>query len=162
MHRVFVDMDGVIVDYDGYKHAHGLSGEAAKQRVGSYRCMAPIPGALAALQTLRDWGFEVWLASKPPTGVPHAYADKVGWVLDHVPDLAERLILTPNKGLLGDAGDYLCDDRPRKAHCDEFVGTVIPFTEGRHWPEALAFLATRRPLLEAERSLCQALADDME
>jgi 5'(3')-deoxyribonucleotidase len=74
-------------------------------------------------------GCKVWLATKPPTGVPFAYADKVSWVLKHLPELKHRIILTPDKGLFGDRGDYLIDDRPHLANCPNFSGTLIAFTD---------------------------------
>lgn len=145
MHRVFVDMDGVIVDFDGYAERLGLAGEEVKRRSGAYLEMDPIPGALAAVHTLLGLGFDVWIATKPPTGVPGAYADKVSWILRHLPELERRIIITHDKGLLGDEGDFLCDDRPHKAGCEAFAGTLLRFVDGYHWPQALELLRAARP-----------------
>lgn len=90
-------------------------------------------------------GFDVWIATKPPTGVAHAYSDKAAWVFEHLPELSHKLIITHDKGLLGDADDYLCDDRPHKANCEHFAGTVLRFIGGFHWLEAIAILKDRRP-----------------
>lgn len=137
MPRVFVDMDGVIVDFDAYKVQHGLTGEEVKRRPGAYLAMTAIPGAIAAVRSLIGMGYEVWLATKPPTGIAHAYSDKAAWVFANLPELKRRIIITHDKGLLGDSGDFLCDDRPHKANCEQFKGTLLRFVDGFHWPQAL-------------------------
>lgn len=137
--RIFVDMDGVIVDFDAYRNALGATGDEVKAMPGAYLAMPAIPGAIAAVRSLIGMGFEVWIATKPPTGVAHAYADKAAWVLRELPELKRRIIITHDKGLLGDAADYLIDDRPHKANCERFAGMLIPFggNTGIGWPEVL-------------------------
>lgn len=135
--RVFVDMDGVIVDFDAFKAASGLSGDEVKELPGAYLEMSPIPGALEAVRSLIGMGYEVWIATKPPTGIPYAYADKVSWVLQYLPELKRRIIITHDKGLLGGPRDYLIDDRPHKANCERFAGTLIRFGRGVGWPDVL-------------------------
>ncbi len=153
MNRVFVDMDGVIVDFDAYRTALGLTAEAVKKRPGAYLDMPAIPGAVAAVRSVIGMGYEVWIATKPPTGVPHAYSDKAAWVLRELPELKRRIIMTHDKGLLGDAGDFLCDDRPHKANCEHFQGTLLRFVDGYHWPQALEYLgALRRATMAAPAS----------
>lgn len=142
--RVFIDMDGVIVDFDAYKAKFNLSGDVVKQLHGAYLDMDPIPGAIEAVRSVIGMGFEVWLATKPPTGVPHAYSDKAAWVFHHLPELKRRLIITHDKGLLGCADDFLCDDRPHKANCERFPGTLLRFIDGFHWPQALDVLRAAR------------------
>lgn len=144
MNRVFVDMDGVIVDFAAYKIANGLTSEEVKRRPGAYLDMPAIPGAVAAVRSLIGMGFEVWIATKPPTGVSHAYGDKAAWILRELPELKRRIIVTHDKGLLGDVGDYLCDDRPHKANCEQFPGVLLRFINGYHWPQALAFFRERQ------------------
>lgn len=145
--RVFVDMDGVIVDFDAFKAASGLSGDEVKELPGAYLEMNPIPGALDAVRSLIGMGYEVWIATKPPTGIPYAYADKVSWVLQYLPELKRRIILTHDKGLLGGTGDFLVDDRPHKANCKRFAGTLIRFGHGVGWDDVLARL--RREVRQA-------------
>lgn len=137
MNRIFVDMDGVIVDFDAYARAHGQTGDQIKKLPGAYLAMQPVAGALAGVRSLIGMGFEVWVATKPPTGIPGAYADKAAWVFEHLPELRRRLIITHDKGLLGDAGDYLIDDRPHKANCEKFAGTLIRFVDGLTWDGVL-------------------------
>jgi len=138
--RVFVDMDGVIVDFDAYKTANGLTGEEVKRAPGAYLAMPAIPGAIEAVRSVIGMGFDVWIATKPPTGVPCAYSDKAAWIMEHLPELKRKIIITHDKGLLGDAHDFLCDDRPHKANCERFAGTLLRFVDGYHWPQALSDL----------------------
>lgn len=142
--RVFVDLDGVVVDFDSFKRKHHITGEAVKNLPGAYLAMQPIPGAIEAVRSVIGMGYEVWIATKPPTGIAHAYSDKAQWVIDNIPELKRRIIITHNKGLLGCADDFLCDDRPHKAACEEFTGILLRFVDGFHWPQALDVLRTER------------------
>lgn len=143
MNRIFVDLDGVLVNFGKYKEDHNLTSEEVKETPGAYFNMEPIPGAIEAVRSLAAKGFDIWIATKPPTGVAFAYADKVRWVLKHMPELARKIIITHDKGMLGDVGDYLCDDRPHKANASMFPGTFLRFVDGFHWPQALEFFKDR-------------------
>jgi 5'(3')-deoxyribonucleotidase len=127
MKRIFLDMDGVLGDFDGYMKKHGMTGDDAKKHPGAYLAMEPMPGAIKAVRELAAAGFEVWIATKPPTGVAFAYADKAQWVLNHLPEMERRIIITHDKGLLGDIGDILVDDRPHRANCLYFPGALIQY-----------------------------------
>lgn len=151
MNRVFVDMDGVLVDFDAYKTERGLTGDEVKKLAGAYLAMPAIPGAVKAIRSVIGMGFEVWIATKPPTGVPHAYSDKAAWILEHLPELKRRIVITHDKGLLGDSGDVLCDDRPHKANCEQFPGKLLRFVDGYHWPQALDYLRSVRPNAGVQR-----------
>lgn len=137
MRRVFVDMDGVIVNFDAFRAERGITGDEAKRMPGAYLDMPAYPDGIAGVRSLIGMGFEVWIATKPPTGIAFAYADKAAWVMKHLPELTRRIIVTHDKGLLGDAGDFLIDDRPHKANCEQFKGTLIRFTDGKTWADVL-------------------------
>lgn len=143
--KVFVDLDGVVVDFDRYKRDRGMTGDQIKKIPGAYFEMPAIPGAIEAVRSVIGMGYEVWIATKPPTGIPDAYAGKAAWVCQHLPELKRRIIITHDKGLLGSVHDYLCDDRPHKANCEAFAGTLLRFVDGFHWPQALEFLRDCRP-----------------
>lgn len=146
MNRVFVDMDGVIVQQESIEECQrqadilGIPRLELHKQPGFYLNLLPIPGALKAVGSLIGMGYDVWIATKPPTGRPQAYADKARWILEYLPELKRKIIITHDKGLLGDMGDFLIDDRPHKANCWEFRGTVIEFGERRGWPEVLEIL----------------------
>jgi 5'(3')-deoxyribonucleotidase len=142
--RVFVDMDGVLADFEKLKVSMGVTGDEMKKLPGAFAKLEPIPGALEGVRSLIGMGFEVWIATKPPTGIPHAYAEKADWILRHLPELKRNIILTHNKGLLGCSRDYLIDDRPHKAFCQEFRGKLIPFINGKTWGDVLAQIRNER------------------
>lgn len=145
MNRIFCDMDGPLCDFDGAMAEWGLTGDALKVVPGLYRTLKPTPGGCEAIHSLLGMGYDVFLATKPPTGVPDAYADKVRWVLEHLPELKRKLIITPDKSLLGDSRDYLIDDRPQKARCIWFTGKLLVYSPTFGWPEIMEYLRERRP-----------------
>lgn len=145
MTRVFIDLDGPTVDFDGHMAATGMSSDQMKRAVGAYLAMPQTPGAVAAIDSVVGMGYQVHIATKPPTGVPHAYADKAAWVMEHLPTLQRRIILTHDKGLLGGPSDFLIDDRVHKANCTSFQGTVLHYRDGFKWPEIQKVLSERSP-----------------
>jgi 5'(3')-deoxyribonucleotidase len=139
MNRIFIDMDGVIVNFDALKRKLNLGPGELKKRPGAYLEMEPYPDAIPAVTGLINAGYDVFIATKPPTGVPFAYADKVSWVLKYLPELARKIIITSDKGLLGDEGDILIDDRPHKANCEQFKGHLIRVPDDNpNWIDILA------------------------
>lgn len=144
--RLFIDLDGPTVDFDRYMRETGLTAEQVKQAPGSYLNMKPTQGAIEAIRLLIQWGYEVWIATKPPTGNAQAYADKAQWVMNYLPELTRRIILTHDKGLLGDQDDYLIDDRPHKANCLAFKGVLLHYSVDQGWPHMLSILTP--PALE--------------
>ncbi|MBT4130645.1 MAG: hypothetical protein HOD58_06630 [Gammaproteobacteria bacterium] len=145
MNRVFIDMDGVIVDFDKYKREHAVEGERLVKQQGIYLKMEPIPGALEAVRSVISMGYDVWIATKPPTGMAGAYADKAEWIFRTLPELKRKIIITHDKGLLGDSGDYLLDDRPHAANCEQFKVWLMRFIDGFHWEQALTILRKNQP-----------------
>jgi len=137
VNRVFVDMDGVLVNFDAYRDEIEATGDEIKRVPGAYLAMNPYPDGLAGVRSLIGMGYEVWIATKPPTGISFAYKDKAQWVMNHLPELKRRIIITHDKGLLGDEDDFLVDDRPHKANCMKFKGTLIPFINGITWADVL-------------------------
>lgn len=127
MNRIFLDMDGVLVNFDEYKDVCGLSGDEVKKLQGAYLSMNPLQGAISGVHSLIGMGFDVWVATKPPTGIAWAYSDKASWIFSYLPELKRKLIITPDKGLLGDEKDFLVDDRPHRANCEKFRGTLVVF-----------------------------------
>jgi len=143
--RVFVDLDGPLVDFDRYMREHNATADEVKVKRKAYLEMHPVGGAIDAVRSIIGMGYDVWIATKPPTGVPHAYADKAEWVMRNLNELTRKIIITHHKGMLGGADDFLIDDRPHKAGCEEFAGTLIKYGEGFGWPEILDMLREHAP-----------------
>lgn len=134
MNRAFVDLDGVVVDFDGYMRTRGTDAQKVKDTPGAYAAMLPCAGAIEAVHSLIGMRFEVWIATKPPTGRPWAYKEKAEWVMQYLPELKRRIVITHDKGFLGDAGDILIDDRVWRANCHQFQGALIAH---RSWDRTL-------------------------
>jgi 5'-nucleotidase len=125
---IFLDQDGPLADFGRAAELAGLSPQDAKMLPGFYRNLPPTPGALAAVKELHTWpGVQVFVATKIPDRNPLAATEKIQWLHEHIPDLEERIIITPNKGCLGKPGDVLVDDRKHKADAAYFPGLFIHF-----------------------------------
>lgn len=111
MNRLFLDMDGVIVE----------------EREGPYTQRPAVGGAFDAIAELKTIGLDLWIATKPIDASLDSVAMKQLWVSLHLPDMRNRIIVTPDKSLLGDEGDYLVDNRPEKCNCEKFLGALIKF-----------------------------------
>lgn len=140
--KVFVDMDGVIVDFEGYMAEHGLAAEEIKEGTGHYLAMKPIYGALEAIRELLSMGVDVFIATKPPTDNASAYMEKALWIFEYLPELKKKITVTSHKGMLGDELDFLVDDRPHKAFCEEFEGLLIKFETNneKEWDRVLSII----------------------
>lgn len=139
--KVFVDMDGVIANFEEGVKSAGVTNEQFKLTIGNYRRLQPYPAGLAGVRELIRLGFDVWIATKIPTKAPWAATEKLCWINEHLPELERSVIITPNKGTLGSSKDFLIDDRPHKAHCEEFAGNFLrfgPHNEFKDWAQVLS------------------------
>lgn len=145
--KFFCDLDGVGADFASARDASGLPSEEFKLIPGAYRNLQPYPGFADRLLTLLDWGWDVWIATKIPNDNPHAATEKLLWVQEHIPFMRKSVIITPNKGTLGDVSSFLIDDRPHKAHCEDFVGTFLRYgehNEYKDWDQVMAKMALHK------------------
>lgn len=146
--KFFADLDGFVYDFAGARDALGMTSLEFKMMRGSYENLKPYPGAVEGLQTLVNWGWDVWIATKIPDDNPYAATEKLIAINRDIPFLRKSVIITPNKGTLGNKMDFLADDRPHKAHCDEFQGTLLTYgfdNEYKTWDEILAKMAKHCP-----------------
>ena len=143
--RLFVDMDGVLVDFaSGIARLSPETREAyadnPEEAPGIFSLMDPLPGAIEAVTRLTG-EFEVYILSTAPWKNPSGWADKVRWVQKYLGEpFKKRLILCHCKDFL--RGDFLIDDRPWKHGADRFVGTLIHFGSPTFpdWPAVEKFL----------------------
>ena len=141
---VYVDMDGVLVDFQS--GINSLSEEEFKlyennldEVPGIFSRMKPIKGALEAFEKLNKH-FDVYILSTAPWENPTALNDKLNWIKQNIGDLAKkRVIFSHNKHL--NMGDYLIDDRLANGAGD-FKGTHIHFgtDEFPNWTSVLNYL----------------------
>jgi 5'(3')-deoxyribonucleotidase len=146
--KIFIDLDGVTANFDAGRRASGMLSAQFKRVPGSYRNLAPYPEALVSIRALIARGFDVWIATKIPTKAPWAATEKLFWIKEHLPELERSVIITPNKGTLGTSKDFLIDDRPHKAHCEEFQGHLLrygPTNEFKDWNQVMEFFSLRSP-----------------
>jgi len=144
---IFLDQDGPLADFEAAMHREGMSGPQAKMLPGFYRSLPVTPGAQAAVKELCSWDHvHVFVATKIPNANPLAATEKIQWLHEHFPELEERIIVTPNKAVIGGPGDFLVDDRHHKADAAFFPGTFVHFgaPAAPTWVEALATLRRHR------------------
>ena len=127
--RLYVDMDGVLVDFDsGVNRLNNVTRATYaghfEDAPGVYALMDPMPGAIDTLNRLTQ-KFDIYILSTAPWDNPSGWSDKLNWVKQHLgPYFKKRLILSHHKDLL--CGDFLIDDW-NKHGASEFQGEWIQF-----------------------------------
>jgi 5'(3')-deoxyribonucleotidase len=128
---VYIDLDDVCADF--YKAAQDpKSISVLEERMfdkNFFLNLEPIPGAKVGVFQLIKMGFDVWILSQPFTLLPESYMHKAQWVQLHFPQLANKLILTQNKGL--NLGHFLIDDNKKwQEKFEQYGGKFIHFEYG--------------------------------
>lgn len=125
--RIYLDMDGVLADFEGAAAAHGMRPQDFKRVAGAYRELPPYAGALDAVLQLSKLDVLLFALTKIPQSNPYAATEKLLWIREHFPVIGENVIITPDKGAVGRPCDVLVDDMPGWANANNFPGTVIRF-----------------------------------
>ena len=135
---VYVDMDGVLADYEGKCKSLGVDPHNTDNIEGLFRSLEPIPGAIEAYRKLNE-KYDVYILSTAPWDNVTALSEKNAWVKEYLPEAYKRVIYTHNKNLC--IGDYLIDDRTKNG-AGEFTGELIQFgTEiYKNWDKVLKYL----------------------
>ena len=147
--RVYLDMDGPLADFDLHCLMKGIHPSQAKLHSGTYLNLSPSEGAIEAVDYLTKLTIiDVFVLSKIPSQNHGAATEKHFWLERYFPTLAKRLILSPDKGCVGSARDFLIDDHPEWANANNFPGEIVQFftpstQTGRTWAEILHYFSTR-------------------
>ena len=141
MSTIYLDMDGVVADFDKaiLSHYPDLKNEAipyhlreeiveaiCRKKQNFFQHLPPIEGAIESIKKLISLNkFDIYFLSTPMWSVPESFTDKRVWLENHYGDLVKkRLILSHRKDL--QIGHFLIDDRIKNG-VENFKGIHIHF-----------------------------------
>lgn len=135
---IYVDMDGVLADYDGRCKELNVDPHNTDNIEGFFRSLKPLPGAIKAYRKLNEV-HDVYILSTAPWNNPTALSEKNAWIKEYLPEAYKRVIYTHHKNLC--VGDYLIDDRTKNG-AGEFTGELIQFGSDKfpNWGKVLEYL----------------------
>jgi protein-tyrosine-phosphatase len=141
MKTVYVDMDGVVADYESAKKR---TTEEQRKEPGFFLRLEPILEGIAAVTVLANF-YEVYFLSTAPWSNTHALSEKRRWIDIYFGEVSfKKLILSHNKGLM--KGEYLIDDRIANG-VENFEGKHIHFgTDFLTWRSVLSYMQERDSL----------------
>jgi 5'(3')-deoxyribonucleotidase len=133
MFRVFIDMDGVLANFDkAYKEKWTEKMQFPQATQGFFESLEPIKYAVSNYRYLA-YQYDVRIATAPSVMNPLCYTEKRLWVEKHLGmQAAERMIIIPDKSLL--IGDILIDDNTEGKGQESFQGTLLKFY---NWQDTL-------------------------
>ena len=148
---LYVDMDGVIVDF--YNEVIELN-DYIKQKYenrldeipGIFENIRPIEGSIESVRKLSEY-FDLYVLSTAPWKNTSSWTDKVKWIQKYFGDdkdspIYKRLILSHHKHL--NKGDFLVDDRDKNG-AGEFEGEIILFgsEKFKDWENVTEYLISK-------------------
>ena len=131
---VFIDMDGVIVNFEGAMNDSYNNNLEFKEKYknnpdeipGIFKDPKPIKGAINSVNKLAESGiYDLFIATTASWKNPEAAMHKRLWIEKYFDALfKKKMIITHRKDLL--IGDYLIDDRDANGAAD-FKGELLSF-----------------------------------
>ena len=139
MKRIYIDLDGVIADFEKGRKNHPLGNQTPykgrpERLPGLFKDLEPIKGSIDAVnKLLNNSNFDVYFLSTAPWDNPDAWTHKRLWIANHFDEklIRKRLILCHHKNFL--KGDFLIDDRKWNG-AQDFEGEWIEFG-GEEFPD---------------------------
>jgi len=145
---VYIDMDDVLCDYsNAFNQALAATPSIAfpQSQYGFYANLAPIKDAINSVNKLiQSAQFDPYILTAPSIRNPFSYTEKRVWIEQHFGiAFTEKLILSPNKGLL--KGDILIDDQVAGRGQESFEGELIQFGSANYldWHSVMSTLEQR-------------------
>ena len=148
MKIIYIDLDGVVADFDKGRITHPLSNITPcigrpDRLPGIYENLEPIKNAIQSVtKLLQHESFDVYFLSTPPWDNPEAWTHKRLWIEKYFGKaVRHRLILTARKDL--NIGDFLIDDSKYRGQ-QKFVGEWLEFGSDKFpdWSSVLKYLGT--------------------
>ena len=147
MKRVYIDLDGVVADFEKGREEHPL-GKVSPYRgrpdklPGLFENLEPIEGAISSVNLLlKSPDFDIYFLSTAPWDNPDAWTHKRLWIAKFFDEklIRKRLILCHFKNFL--IGDYLIDDRKYNG-AENFEGEWLYFGSDKfpNWKSVLEYL----------------------
>ena len=144
--RIYIDMDGVICDYDKALYLALLKNPNQpfpQSQWGFFLYLEEIPGAIDAFRKLEE-KYDVWILTRPSFKNVNCFTEKAQWVWDHLGfEIVKKTIMAGDKSLL--KGDYLIDDRNTDGQSD-FEGKWIEFGSNKFpdWTTVVDYLINKK------------------
>ena len=132
MRKIFIDMDGVMADYElafWDRYIEGIMNFPQSQ-VGFFLNLKPIFGAIKHIEyMLKNNNLDVYILTAPSYKNPACYMEKRIWIEKHFSlSFCEKLIICNDKSLIKmDKGDVLIDDHKKGRGQDSIDGQLMHF-----------------------------------
>ena len=121
---ILVDMDNTILDFHGnneYPVPKHIWGHPFMYRKGFFLDLPAIKPMVAAIKNIiRTGKYDVYICTKPLAESPDSYSEKSEWIIRHLPELFNKIIMVQDKSMV--YGDYLIDDDDRN---NNFTGEFV-------------------------------------
>lgn len=133
MKSIFIDMDGVLVDFGKKVNEIDLDNtismhfkKSIDEIEGVFRDLEPIKDAVESVKKLfESKKFDLFIATTAPWNNPSSFSDKRIWIEEHFGEIfKKKMFITHRKDLL--IGDFLIDDRLANGAKD-FKGELLRF-----------------------------------
>lgn len=127
MKKVYVDMDGVLCNFDDASRQAIIDNPTQRypqSQWGFFLKLEEMPGAIEGIRKLEE-KYDVWILTRPSFNNVNSFTEKAQWVWDHLGfEILKKTIMCGDKSLV--KGDYLIDDMNTNRQ-SEFEGEWIEF-----------------------------------